>query len=182
MKSPIVSDRRATGLLDRVRDDVSRLRDDIGHLLTHTKQETLPNSAREIADQAKQHFAAGSAYAASRLRGFTRQPPSHSASWVGGAVVTDVQLEAAEQAGGNAGQYCVSVHWFNPPFDSRTLERSFYEGEIDSTEACAADLSDGDQRTWRLVSKRTDLPVGTPARVQVHWSNSFNVKESVFAP
>ena len=88
MNSPIVSDRRATGLLDRVRDDVSRLRDDIGHLLTHTKQETLPNSAREIADQAKQHFAAGSAYAASRLRGFTRQPPSHSASWVGGAVVT----------------------------------------------------------------------------------------------
>ncbi len=99
-----------------------------------------------------------------------------------GAVVTDVQLEAAEQAGGNAGQYCVSVHWFNPPFDSRTLERSFYEGELDSTEACAADMSDGDQRTWRLVSKRTDLPIGTPARVQVHWSNSFNVKESVFAP
>lgn len=88
MKSPIVSDRRAAGLLDRVRDDVSRLRDDIGHLLTHTKQETLPNSAREIADQAKQHFAAGSAYAASRLRGFTRQPPNHSASWVGGAIVT----------------------------------------------------------------------------------------------
>ena len=88
MKSPIVSDRRATGLLDRVRDDVSRLRDDIGHLLTHTKRETLPNSAREIADQAKQQFAAGSAYAASRLRGFTRQPPRHSASWVGGVVVT----------------------------------------------------------------------------------------------
>ena len=88
MKSAIVSDRRATGLLDRVRDDVSRLRDDIGHLLTHTKRETLPNSAREIADQAKQQFAAGSAYAVSRLRGFTRQPPRHSANWVGGVVVT----------------------------------------------------------------------------------------------
>jgi hypothetical protein len=99
-----------------------------------------------------------------------------------GKVATDVQLEAAEQAGESAGQYCVSVHWFNPPFDSRTLERSFYEGELDSTQACDADLSDGDQRTWRLVSNRADLAVGTPARVQVHWSNTFNVKEGVFAP
>lgn len=89
MKSPLFSDRRATGLLDRVRDDVSRLRDDIGNLLTHTTRETLPNSAREIADHAKQQFAAGSAFAASRLRGLTRQPPPrHSASWLGGAVVT----------------------------------------------------------------------------------------------
>ena len=88
MKSPLFSDRRASGLLDRVRDDVSRLRDDIGNLLTHTTRETLPNSAREIADQAKQQFAAGSAYAASRLRRFSSPPPRHSASWVGGAVVT----------------------------------------------------------------------------------------------
>ena len=88
MKSPLSSDRRATGLLDRVRDDVSRLRDDIGNLLTHTTRETLPNSAREIADQAKQHFAAGSAYAASRLRGLSSQPQRHSANWVGGAIVT----------------------------------------------------------------------------------------------
>ncbi len=88
MKSLISSDRRATGLLDRVRDDVSRLRDDIGNLLTHTTREILPNSAREIADQAKQQFAAGSAYAASRLRGLGSQPQRHSANWVGGAIVT----------------------------------------------------------------------------------------------
>ena len=88
MKSLISSDRRATGLLDRVRDDVSRLRDDIGNLLTHTTREILPNSAREIADQAKQQFAAGSAYAASRLRGLGSQPQHHSANWVGGAIVT----------------------------------------------------------------------------------------------
>ena len=99
-----------------------------------------------------------------------------------GRVATDVQLEAAEQGGGNAGQYCVSVHWFNPPFDSRTLERSFYEFELDSTEECDDDLSDGDQRTFRLVSHRFDLAPGTPARVQVHWSRSFNTKEGVFAP
>jgi len=100
----------------------------------------------------------------------------------GGAVATDVQLEAAEQVGGNAGQYCVSVHWFNPPFDSRTEPRAFYEGELDSTEMCDADLEDGDQRTWRLVSEKKDLPVGTPARVQVRWSRTFDVKEGVFAP
>ncbi len=100
----------------------------------------------------------------------------------GGAVATDVELEAAEQGGGNAGQYCVSVHWFNAPFNSRTEESSFYPGELDSTERCDADLEDGDQRTWRLVSNRTDLKEGTPARVQVHWSRSFNVKEGVFAP
>ena len=88
MKFPLFSDRRATGLLDRVRDDVPPLRDDIGNLLTHTTRETLPNSARELADQAKQQFAAGSAYAASRLRGLSRPPPPrHSAGWVGGAVV-----------------------------------------------------------------------------------------------
>lgn len=88
MKSLIFSDRRATGLLDRVRDDVSRLRDDIGNLMTHTTRETLPNSARELADQAKQQFAAGSAYAASRLRGLRKQPPPrHSVGWVGGVVV-----------------------------------------------------------------------------------------------
>jgi hypothetical protein len=87
MSTPLFSDRRAAGLLNRVRDDVSHLRDDIGNLLTHAKRETLPNGARELADQAKHQFAAGSAYAASRLRGLRSQPPSQSAGWVGGAVV-----------------------------------------------------------------------------------------------
>jgi len=87
MKSPIFSDRRATGLLDRVRNDVSRLTDDIGSLLTHTTRETLPHSARGIADQAKHQLAIGSAYAVSRLRGLRSQPHSQSGGWVGGAVV-----------------------------------------------------------------------------------------------
>lgn len=87
MSLPLFSDRRAAGLLNRVRDDVSLLRDDIGNLLTHAKRETLPNGARELAGQAKNQFAAGSAYAASRLRGLRSQPPSQSVGWVGGAVV-----------------------------------------------------------------------------------------------
>lgn len=87
MSTPLFSDRRANNLLNRVREDVSNLRDDIGSLLTHAKRETLPNSARELADQAKHQFAAGSAYAASRLRGLRTQPPAQSAGWIGGAVV-----------------------------------------------------------------------------------------------
>jgi len=87
MSTPLFSDRRAAGLLNRVRDDVSHLRNDIGDLLSHAKRETLPNGARELADQAKQQFAAGSAYAASRLRGLRSQPPTPSAGWIGGAVV-----------------------------------------------------------------------------------------------
>lgn len=87
MSLPLFSDRRAAGLLDRVRADVSHLRDDIGNLLTHAKRETLPNGAGELADQAKNQFAAGSAYAASRLRGLRSQPPRQSVGWVGGAVL-----------------------------------------------------------------------------------------------
>lgn len=87
MSTPLFTDRRASSLLNRVREDVSNLRDDIGSLLTHAKRETLPNGARELADQAKHQLAAGSAYAASRLRGLRSQPPAQSAGWIGGAVV-----------------------------------------------------------------------------------------------
>jgi uncharacterized membrane protein YebE (DUF533 family) len=87
MNTTLFKDRRATGLLNRVREDVSHLRDDIGSLLTHTTRTTLPNGARELADQAKSQLAAGGAYAASRLRDFRGQPPRQSAGWVGGVVV-----------------------------------------------------------------------------------------------
>ncbi len=87
MNSSLFQDRRATGLLNRVREDVTHLRDDIGSLLTHTTKQTLPNGARELADQARHQLAAGGAYAASRLRDFRGQPNRQSAGWIGGAVV-----------------------------------------------------------------------------------------------
>lgn len=87
MNSLLFNDRRTTGLVNRVREDVSHLRNDIGSLLTHTTRETLPNSARELAGQAKQQLAAGSAFAASRLRNFRNLPPRQSAEWIGGAVL-----------------------------------------------------------------------------------------------
>ncbi len=87
MNSLLFNDRRTVGLVNRVREDVSLLRDDLGSLLTHTTRETLPNSARELAGQAKQQLAAGSAFAASRLRDFRKLPPRQSAEWIGGAVI-----------------------------------------------------------------------------------------------
>lgn len=87
MNSSLFNDRRANGLLNRVREDVSHLREDIGSLLSHTTKKTLPNGARELADQAKSQLAAGGAYAASRLRDFRGQPQRPSANWIGGALV-----------------------------------------------------------------------------------------------
>ncbi len=87
MNSLLFSDRRANGLLNRVREDVSHLGDDLGNLLSHTTRETLPNGGRKIADQVKHQFAAGSAYATTRLRNLRSQRPSQSAGWVGGAIV-----------------------------------------------------------------------------------------------
>lgn len=87
MNSLLFNDRRTTGLVNRVREDVSHLRNDIGSLLTHTTRETLPNGARELADQAKHQLAAGSAFAASRIRNFRKLPPRQSAEWIGGAVL-----------------------------------------------------------------------------------------------
>ncbi len=87
MKSNLLNDNRTSGLMNRVREDVSHLREDVGHLLSYTTRETLPNSAREIADQAKTQIAAGGAYAASRLRELREAPTGQKAGWVGGAIL-----------------------------------------------------------------------------------------------
>jgi hypothetical protein len=87
MNAPLLKDPQVTGLLNRVRDDVSLLRSDIGSLLSHTTHQTIPNGARGLADQAKHQLAAGGAYAASRLRDFRAPPPRQSAEWIGGAVL-----------------------------------------------------------------------------------------------
>jgi len=87
MSHSAFKDSRATSLLQRVRDDVSQLREDFGSLLSHTTRTTLPGGAREIADQAKSQFAAGGAYAASRFNELRGHPNRRQAEWVGGAVI-----------------------------------------------------------------------------------------------
>jgi hypothetical protein len=70
--------------MNRVREDVSALRDDIRHLISHTTRQTLPNGARELAGQAKQQIASRGSYAATQLRDLGAR---HPAGFIGGAVV-----------------------------------------------------------------------------------------------
>ena len=97
-----------------------------------------------------------------------------------GLVQADVELEAAEKGGGNVGPYCVSVHYL--PLGSVLAEGRFeYPGEVELVEQCGVDLSDGDQRTYRLVST-TVLAGSLPARVQVRQERRFEIFEGVFTP
>jgi hypothetical protein len=70
--------------MNRVREDVSTLRDDIRHLISHTTRQTLPNGVRELAGQAKQQIANRGALAASGIRDLGAR---HPAGLIGGAVV-----------------------------------------------------------------------------------------------
>ncbi len=84
MNASLFKDSRTTGLMNRVREDVSTLRDDIRHLLSHTTRQTLPNGAREIAGQAKQQIASRGAHAATLIRDLGGR---HPVGLIGGAVV-----------------------------------------------------------------------------------------------
>lgn len=106
----------------------------------------------------------------------------HTSRAPDGRVVADIAIEGVEQGGGDVGPYCVSVHWFNFGFGSQTEPTIVYAGAIDKVEQCDADLSDGDLRTYRLISNRTDLAPGQPARVQVRFARSITTKQAVFAP
>lgn len=84
MNTSLFTDNRTAGLMNRVREDVSTLRDDIRHLLSHTTRQTLPNGARELAGQAKQQIATRGANAASMVRDLGGR---HPVGLIGGAVV-----------------------------------------------------------------------------------------------
>jgi hypothetical protein len=84
MNSSILTDKRTAGLIHRVREDVSHLREDLSNLLSHTTSDTIPSRAREIADSAKQQITTGTQYAANRLRDLGS---NRTAEWVGGAVL-----------------------------------------------------------------------------------------------
>jgi sensor c-di-GMP phosphodiesterase-like protein len=98
MNSTMLHDNRAAGLMNRVREDVSHLREDVGHLLSHTTRETLPHSAREIADQAKSQIVAGTAYATSRLRELNEAPIQQKVGWIGGALLVGILAAAGVYA------------------------------------------------------------------------------------
>jgi hypothetical protein len=89
MNLPLINDRRTSGRLKRVRKDIHQLREDIGDLLHHATSTSVPNGARELANQAKSHLTSGRACAVSRMRKLRHQAPDmdHTPAWVGGAVI-----------------------------------------------------------------------------------------------
>ena len=81
---------RTSGLLSRVRDDISHLRHDMANLLTHTTRHSLPRGARDLADTARHQLAAGGSYAASRLRSMRESPPKQALGILGGAILVGI--------------------------------------------------------------------------------------------
>ena len=67
MNATSLKDPRAMDLLSRVGDDISVLRDDMRHLLSHTARHTLAGGAREIVYSARCGLAAGSTQAEERV-------------------------------------------------------------------------------------------------------------------
>ena len=86
MSNPF-QDPRANDLLSRVSEDVSLLRQDIGHLIQHTARHTLPGGYRELAERARTRLASGREYSAGQLRALRGQLQQPATAWVGGAVV-----------------------------------------------------------------------------------------------
>jgi hypothetical protein len=86
MNTPSFHDPRASDLLSRVSEDISLLRQDVGHLLNHTARHTLPTGARELAASARSHLAAGRLRTAEQMRSL-REHAGPPAAWVSGAVV-----------------------------------------------------------------------------------------------
>lgn len=82
-----LEDSRTVGLLSRVREDIAHLRQDVGNLARHTTFHTLPQGARELAENARHQLAAGSSYAASRIRSFRSSPPKQAIGVIGGAIL-----------------------------------------------------------------------------------------------
>ena len=87
MNTTPFQDPRAIDLLSRVSEDVTLLRQDIGHLVSHAAHHTLPSGVRELADSAKSRLVAGGHYSAQQLRALRNQVNQPATAWVGGAVV-----------------------------------------------------------------------------------------------
>ncbi|MFM2197027.1 MAG: hypothetical protein RLZZ505_459 [Verrucomicrobiota bacterium] len=58
----LAEDRKMKDLISRVGEDVSQLRSDIRSLFTHTGRHALPDSARELREQARERLMAGGTY------------------------------------------------------------------------------------------------------------------------
>jgi hypothetical protein len=87
MNTTSFQDPRANDLLSRVSEDISLLRQDLGHLVSHTARHTVPAGMRGLADSARSRLASGRVYSAEHLRALRDQVNQPATAWVGGALV-----------------------------------------------------------------------------------------------
>lgn len=80
----MIQDRKIQDLLSCVGDDVSQLKRDVSTLLSHTGKHTIPESARDLRESARNSLHNGGQYAASYLRA---HPAQSSAGILGGLVL-----------------------------------------------------------------------------------------------
>ncbi|MFD2257029.1 hypothetical protein ACFSSA_10095 [Luteolibacter algae] len=87
MNHSLSHDHKAKDLLSRIGHDISQLKGDVSSLLHHTGKHTISDSARDLADQARDRLHAGGAYAASQLRYVRQHPGQSSAGLLGGLLL-----------------------------------------------------------------------------------------------
>lgn len=83
----LTEDQKMKDLISRVGEDISQLKGDIGSLFNHTGRHTLPDSARELREQAREKLHAGGAFAASQLRYLRQHPGQSSVGILGGLLI-----------------------------------------------------------------------------------------------
>lgn len=87
MPTTLSQDRKMKDLLSRVGEDIKQLKGDVSSLLTHTGRHTLPDSARDLRESARDRFSAGGDYAASQLHYIRQHPGQSSAGIIGGLIL-----------------------------------------------------------------------------------------------
>ncbi len=83
----LTEDRKMKDLVSRVGEDISQLRGDIRSLFTHTGRHTLPDSARELREQARERLHAGGEFAATQIRYLRQHPGQSSVGILGGLLI-----------------------------------------------------------------------------------------------
>jgi hypothetical protein len=94
------------------------------------------------------------------------------------AISVDVEVAGYEQSGGSVGAYCVSVHFCPEGFIADLTDpQPGYFAELDRVETCVSPsevLKDGDRRTFRFVSHRTDIPANLNLRAQSRIGHEYD--------
>lgn len=87
MPSPFSEDAKMKDLLGRVGDDLSQLRSDLSSFFAHAGRHTIPTSARDLRENARQRLSAGGDFAASQLRYISENPTRSSIGITGGLIL-----------------------------------------------------------------------------------------------